>query len=110
MKGQMKIKLFALATLLMCSLLLQLPTNAQTSRGTVSGVVSDPVGAVIPGAGVVLTSAETGLTRTTSSNSEGFYRFDAVDLGTYSIDISAAGFGTLTKTGVIVNANQTSSV
>ena len=46
----------------------------------------------------------------TTANDEGFYRFDAVDLGTYSVTISATGFGALRKTNVIINANQTSSV
>ncbi|MDQ3254065.1 MAG: Plug and carboxypeptidase regulatory-like domain-containing protein, partial [Acidobacteriota bacterium] len=82
----------------------------QTSRGTVSGVITDPNGAVVTGAAVTLTSSETGLDRATTSNDEGFYRFDAIDLGTYSVQITATGFGSLTKTNVTVNANQTSAV
>lgn len=58
---------------------------AQTSRGTVSGIVKDPTGAVIPGAQVTLTNNDTSVTRTTVSNDEGFYRFDAVNLGNYSV-------------------------
>ncbi len=85
-------------------------TFAQTSRGTVSGIVKDPVGAVVPGAEVTLTSLTTTVTRSTTTNDEGFYRFDAVDLGTYSVSIAAANFGTVTKSGIIVNANQTSAV
>lgn len=87
-----------------------LTAAAQTSRGTVSGVVSDPAGAVVSGANITLTSAETGLSRNTTSNEEGYYRFEAVDLGTYSVNIAATGFGTLTKTNVTVNANQTSAI
>src|SRR5687768_5052784 len=83
---------------------------AQTSRGTVSGIIKDPNGAVVPGAEVTLTNTETTVTRTTTTNEEGFYRFDAVDLSTYTVSISAAGFGKVTKSGVIVNANQTSAV
>jgi len=87
-----------------------LAASAQTSRGTVSGVVSDPTGAVIPGATITLTSEGTGLSRDTITNDEGAYRFDAVDLGTYTAVITATGFGSLTKTNVIVNANQTSAI
>ena len=82
----------------------------QTSRGTVSGVVADPAGAVVPGATITLTGSDTGLSRTTTTNDEGFYRFDAVDLGTYTVQITATGFGALTKTNITVNANQTSAV
>src|SRR5215813_8178986 len=72
------------------------PAFAQTSRGTVSGIVSDSQGAVIPGATITLTNIETGVSRTTTSNDEGLYRFDAVDLGTYSVKINVTGFGELT--------------
>ncbi len=85
-------------------------TFAQTSRGTVSGIVNDPNSAVVSGATVTLTNTQTGVARTTTTNGEGFYRFDAVDLGTYSVAIVATGFGEVTKTNIIVNANQTSSV
>ena len=105
-----KIRLLFLVALLMSSFLFPLPASAQTSRGTVSGVVSDSTGAVIPGAAVTLTGAETGINRTTVTNDEGFYRFDAVDLGSYSVNISATGFGALTQTGIIVSANQTAAV
>ncbi|MDQ3254508.1 MAG: carboxypeptidase-like regulatory domain-containing protein, partial [Acidobacteriota bacterium] len=59
---------------------LSLVAAAQTSRGTVSGVVTDTAGAVVPGASVTLTSDATNQARTTVSNEEGFYRFDAVEL------------------------------
>ncbi len=89
---------------------LSLAVAAQTSRGTVSGVITDTAGAVIPGATVTLTSGATNLSRTSVSNDEGFYRFDAVELGTYSVEITAANFGQVTKTNITVNANQTSTV
>ena len=89
---------------------LSLMCAAQTSRGTVSGVITDPTGAVITGANVTLTNTATTVSRTTTTNEEGFYRFDAVDLGNYTVTIAAAGFGTVDKTNVTVNANQTSTV
>src|SRR5689334_6992482 len=82
----------------------------QTSRGTVTGTVTDPNGAVIAGAEVTLTSAATKLNRITTTNSEGLYRFEAVDPGTYSVKVTATGFGEAVSTGVEVRANQTSDV
>ncbi len=79
---------------------LSLVAAAQTSRGTVSGVVTDTAGAVVPGASVTLTSDATNQARTTVSNEEGFYRFDAVELGTYAVQITATNFGPVTKNGV----------
>jgi len=89
---------------------LGLAVQGQTSRGTVSGTVTDSSGAVVAGATVTLSSRETTLTRTATTNDSGFYRFDAVDLGNYSVTIESKGFGTLTKTNVVVSANQTSGV
>jgi hypothetical protein len=89
---------------------LSLTAVAQTSRGTVSGTVTDPTGAVIAGANVVLTNTQTGVERTTTSSDEGQYRFEAVDLGTYNVKITASGFGEVTKTNLSVTANQTAEV
>ncbi len=83
---------------------------AQTSRGVVSGTVTDANGSVIPGAEVKLTNANTSVERSVTTNSEGFYRFDAVDLGNYSVKITATGFGGVTKNNIAVSANQTSTI
>lgn len=98
------------SSIILTVLLSMIVTFGQTSRGTVSGIVKDQAGAVVAGATVTLTSIDTSVARTAVTNDEGFYRFDAVDLGTYSIGIAATNFGTVTKTGVVVNANQTSAV
>ncbi|MGH9913798.1 MAG: carboxypeptidase-like regulatory domain-containing protein, partial [Pyrinomonadaceae bacterium] len=103
----MKIKSLLSTALL---LILSISTQSQTSRGTVSGTVLDVNGAVIPGANVVLTNQETGIERTTISNGDGFYRFDAVDPGTYTVKIGAPGFGDSTKTGIVVSANQIADI
>jgi hypothetical protein len=89
---------------------LSLTALGQTSRGTVSGTVTDPNGAVIAGANVTLTSVQTKLTRTTTTSDDGLYRFEAVDPGTYSINVTSTGFGELTKTGVEVRANLNAEV
>ena len=65
----------------------------QTSRGTVSGLVTDPTGAIVAGANVDLKNELTGVSRTTMTNEAGLYRFDAVDLGTYDLTVQVAGFG-----------------
>jgi hypothetical protein len=80
---------------------------AQTSRGTITGVVTDPAGAVVSGAVVEIINKATNLKRSATTNDSGIYRFDAVDLGTYDLTINAKGFKPLTNTGVGVTANQT---
>ncbi len=90
--------------------LLPLTVAAQTSRGTVSGLVTDATGAVIPGAAITLTSNQTGVARSTVTNGEGLYRFDAVELGNYAVKIAATNFATVIKNNVEVSANQIAQV
>lgn len=103
----MKIRIFVLVTMLLS---FSLTAFAQTSRGTVSGTVTDQAGAVVPGATITLTNTATTVDRTTTSNNEGFYRFDAVDLGTYSVTITAPNFGEVRQTNVVIQANQIADV
>src|SRR5437867_8041462 len=65
----------------------------QTSRGTVSGLVTDPTGAMVAGANVDLRNELTGVSRMTTSNEAGLYSFEAVDLGRYDLTVEVAGFG-----------------
>ena len=78
----------------------------QTSKGTVTGLVTDPNGAVVAGAEVELKNPATNQNRTTTTNDSGLYRFDAVDLAVYDLTIRAKGFRTLTNTGLEVQANR----
>src|SRR5215831_10145520 len=91
-------------------LLVAISGNAQTSRGTVTGTVLDPTGAVIAGASVTLTGLETGVRLSTNSNDAGVYRFDAVDLGTYDLTVSLPGFSTYLSTHIGVEANRATTI
>ena len=82
----------------------------QTSRGTVTGIVTDPQAAVIPAATVDLTNDATGGARSTKSNESGLYRFDAVDPGTYSLSVTSGGFQKFIRRGVIVQGGQVASL
>lgn len=87
-----------------------IPVFAQTSRGTVSGTVTDPTGAVVPSATVQLTNTATGVVRTGATNNVGNYRFDAVDLGSYNLKISLQGFKSFVSQAVGVEANRTATI
>ena len=89
-------KQLALWILILGSVPLELP--GQTSRGTVSGLVTDPAGAAVVSANVELRNTATNVARTTISNEAGFYRFDAVDPGPYAITVTSSGFR-VAKTG-----------
>ncbi|HEY1239924.1 MAG TPA: carboxypeptidase regulatory-like domain-containing protein, partial [Bryobacteraceae bacterium] len=91
-------------------LALALTAHAQTSRGTVTGTVLDPTGAPIAGAHVNLAGVETGVRLSTASNEAGVYRFDAVDLGVYELQVMHPGFKTYAGAGINVEANRTTAV
>ena len=91
-------------------LLLAVFVEAQTSRGTVSGMVTDPSGGVVAGASVELVNVAIGVRRVTSTNGAGIYRFEAVDLGTYTLKITRSGFDSFTATGLGVEANRTAVI
>lgn len=103
----MRFRLFMVVALVLG---IALAASAQTSRGTVSGTVTDPTGAVIAGATVTLTNTQTKVDRTSTSNEEGLYRFEAVDLGVHTVKVTATGFGEVTKTNIDVKGAQTSEV
>ena len=65
---------------------------AQGVFGTLTGVVSDPTGAVVPNAKITLTDATSGSARDTVSDGDGYYTFASVPVGTYNLAVSAGGF------------------
>src|SRR5215472_7854192 len=87
-----------------------LAVHAQTSRGTVSGTILDPTGAVLAGAHVTLTGVDTGVRLSTTSNDAGVYRFDAVDLGIYELQVAHQRFRTYVGAGITVEANRVTTV
>ena len=82
---------------------------AQTSKGTLAGEVRDQGGAVIANASVTVVSQETQETRVTTSNSTGSFRIEAINPGTYSIHVDAAGFQSFDIKGLIVRASITTT-
>ncbi|RXH57203.1 glycine-rich protein [Granulicella sibirica] len=79
--------------------------NAQQTGATVHGNVVDPDDALIPGAVVTLTPTS-GKALTSTSQSDGTYTFKAVPAGTYSLTVTATGFGTFAKLGLRISAGQ----
>src|SRR5437016_1605801 len=68
----------------------------------VSGVVKDPAGAIIPGAEVTLTQAETGQSSTMRTSAEGSYTFLDLPPGSYSLTAKSEGFKTYSQSGITV--------
>ena len=82
---------------------------AQTSLGTIAGVVTDPMGAPIEGATVHAKNNTGGDDRTVKTESNGGYRVDAVTPSTYTITITKDGFSTKEIKDVTVPASVVTS-
>ncbi len=100
------VKLKYLSSFLMLLALVSVSLG-QTSKGFIVGTVTDPNGAAVAAATIKITNTATGVSRETTSQEDGNYRFDAVDPGTYKVEVSVAGFKGATRE-VTVAAAQTS--
>jgi hypothetical protein len=83
---------------------------AQVDQGTITGVVQDPSGAVIPNAQVTLTDIDTGLALTTKTNGSGDYVFSPVKIGSYTLTASAPNFESTKQENLTLNVGQTLNV
>ncbi len=82
----------------------------QSSHGALAGTVTDPTGAVIPGAKVTVVEEARGTKSETVSTSSGDYRFTELPVGSYRVTTTAVGFSTATATGVQVTVNSTAAL
>jgi outer membrane receptor protein involved in Fe transport len=89
-------------SLFLAAMLIASPSFA----ATVSGVVTDATGAVVPGARVVLRDVATGRETAVQSGPDGRYKFDTPDAGTYLLIVTRAGFSEAARTVVVDRADQ----
>lgn len=83
---------------------------AQLLQGTIDGNVTDPSQASIVGAAVTATDQATGFSRSATTSPAGLYTLASMPPGTYTVTITASGFGTYTRTGVVVAAQTVTRV
>ncbi len=72
---------------------------------SISGTVTDPSGAIVAGATVTATNVETGVATTQPTNASGYYSFQSLPLGTYTIDVAQTGFKEYAQTGLVLDVN-----
>lgn len=87
-----------------------IPSVGQVLKGSISGTVLDPQGAVVSGAQVKATNAATGVNLTTTSDNSGFFRFSLIPTGDYKVEVSAQGFKTAVQNNVYVAAGRDSGL
>src|SRR6266700_1253168 len=86
------------------------PAASQSDRGAIGGTVADSSGGVIAGGAVSAIGADTGIVYKTTTTSAGAYHIPNMQIGAYNVSVSADGFKTEEKTGVVVEINTTASL
>ena len=72
---------------------------------SISGTVTDASGAAVAGATVTATNVDTGVTASLTTNGQGYYSFQSLALGKYTIDVQQRGFKAYQKIGVVLDVN-----
>ena len=87
-----------------------LTTSAQTVSGSLSGTVTDPTGALLPGATVTARNTATSQTFTVVTDESGRFFFSGLPVGTYFVRVTASGLGSTTAQGVSVTVGESPQV
>jgi hypothetical protein len=77
---------------------------------SITGTVTDPTGAAIPGAQVAITGTENGIQRSVASNASGDYLFSALPIGSYDLTVAAPGFKKYRASAIVLRVAQKARV
>src|ERR1035437_5790400 len=86
------------------------PAVPQTGRGGINGLVTDPSGAIVPGAKVTALKHANGITQHSVTSAGGLYSFVSLNPGVYQVTASMAGFESVARDNVQVTVDQVSTV
>ena len=96
-----------LMSLLLLGLVLLSTVAYGQGTASIVGTVTDPSGAAVPNAKITITNTETGLVRSTTTNTTGSYAARELAIGHYNVRVEAPGFKAYERTGITLNVNDT---
>lgn len=115
-----KVRLFSLAgrraifiglVVLVSTSLLPRPVQGQArATASLAGTVTDPTGAAVPAARIVLTQTDTRFSQSTESGDDGSFAFPVLPVGPYQLEVKKVGFSTHRQTGIVLTVNQAAKV
>src|ERR1700733_2321631 len=83
-----------------CLVLSSWAAFAQTDRGTITGTITDPAGAVVPNAPIQAINVNTGAVYSAAASGTGNYTIPQLPVGTYEVSVAVPGFKKYTRTGI----------
>lgn len=102
----MSLKLFRWLSVAATVFLFAPAGSSQTSLASISGVIQDPQGGVIPAAIVIATDVATGVQTPTATNAAGFYRLPNLAVGAYTLTVDHPGFRKYVREGITLTTGQ----
>lgn len=84
--------------------------RAQVSTASLNGAVQDVSGAVVPGAAITATEADTGFQAKTTSTASGSFSLSSLPVGPYKLTVVKAGFATYEQTGMVLSVGDVRTV
>jgi hypothetical protein len=86
--------IYSLVFVLALTLIFSTTSSAQVNTASLTGLVTDPSGAIVPNASITATSTDTGYVRNVTTDSAGYYSFQNLPIGPYTVRVEASGFST----------------
>jgi hypothetical protein len=108
--GKVMGKITRLVALLACTTLFSIAAFGQSDNGTINGTVTDPAGAQVPNATVVVKNQASGTERTVTTNADGLYSVTNIPPGVYTVTVTASGFKKFDSTNNKLDPSSTLAV
>jgi Carboxypeptidase regulatory-like domain/TonB dependent receptor/TonB-dependent Receptor Plug Domain len=96
--------------LLLGALIVLFAAQGLAQEATIVGTVTDPSGAAVPNASIIVTNTDTGLSRTLSTSSDGQYVAPSLTIGHYTVKATASGFKAAEQSGLTLQVNDRTRV
>ena len=106
--GRLCVRVWSIALLLVLSSTLAFGQAA--GSGTITGTITDPSGATVPKATIILHNADTGAERRTETSDSGVYVANFLQPGHYEVRAEKAGFASILRKDLTLQVGQTLSV
>src|SRR5262245_30076311 len=101
-----KCKLAAILNGLIMLIVFSLTASGQIKSSTITGVITDPAGALVAGAEVTVTERDTNFSQTVIANSDGEFAVPYLAAGNYTVTVRKPGFAALSKAGIALGTSQ----